>query len=96
MHRGKTSQHLQAIVASNRNLFAEMSVGGPFDEELIGPRLALSTAPYAVSGGVAVRFGSGQPSDTTVSGVPVGTMYVDRADGNRTWKKLATGWKRLD
>mgnify|MGYP006284196107 CR=1 FL=1 len=94
--RGETSGDLQAVIASHKNLYAELWAGQYGHEKVLGRRLTLSAAPYARSGGVKVIYGEGAPGDSTRAHVPIGGMYVDQAGGYATWKRTAAGWKQLD
>ena len=93
--RGKSHGDLQAVAASNKELFAEVSSGLAGGYEVLGPRLPLTAAPYAWRIGIKVLFGVGIPSSTAAE-AQLGALYVDRADGGRTWKMTNTGWVKLD
>ncbi|HEX2959154.1 MAG TPA: immunoglobulin domain-containing protein [Chitinispirillaceae bacterium] len=92
---GRSDKDLQSIVACYRELYAEIHAGKNGTFEQIAPRLRLTAAPYAFTSGVNVVHGYGNPDSTSVS-APLGTMYVDEADSNRTWKLGSEGWGRLD
>lgn len=93
--RGETTHNLQNVFASNANVFAEIYAGDSSHFELTGPRLAVSAVPYSFSSGVKEIFGNGSPVTNNVN-APLGTMYIDKSVGNKTWKMLQSGWKRLD
>ncbi len=91
---GNASDSLQKVTASHRELHAELRAGRNGGLELIAPRLRLTAAPYAFTAGVKVVYGEGPPAPAMSA--PAGTMYVDRSDGNVTWKLAKSGWVKLD
>lgn len=93
--RGETSQDIQSVFASYANVYAEVYTGDSSHFELTGPRMVISSAPYSLTSGIKVLHGNGSPVVNSIS-APPGTMYIDQGDGNRTWKLLNNGWKKLD
>lgn len=93
--RGTFSGDLQKAASANKELYAEIYAGEKGTMRIIAPRLRLTAAPYAMSSGLKVIYGNGNP-DSSLPEAPLGTVYVDRNDGNRTWKLGKTGWVRLD
>ncbi len=93
--RGRSHGDLQAVAASNKALYAEVSAGLGGGYEILGPRLPLTAAPYAWSSGIKVIYGSGTPV-VNATDAQLGALYVDRLDGGRTWKLTNTGWVKLD
>jgi hypothetical protein len=92
---GRSNKDLQSIVTRYKELYAEIHAGKNGTFEQVAPRLRLTAAPYAFTSGVKVVHGHGNPDSTAVS-APLGTMYVDEADSNRTWKLGSKGWGKLD
>lgn len=92
--RGRAEEDLQEVVASHPNLYAEVSVAGEA-EEVVGPRIPLTAAPYALSAAAGVVYGEGNPNDMEVH-APIGALYVDTVGGNATWRKASAGWVKLD
>jgi hypothetical protein len=82
-------------VTRYKELYAEIHAGKNGTFEQVAPRLRLTAAPYAFTSGVKVVHGHGNPDSTAVS-APLGTMYVDEADSNSTWKLGSKGWGKLD
>lgn len=93
--RGSSKYNLQKIVAGHKDLYAELYAGKNGGMEIIAPRLHLTAAPYAFTAGVKVIYGTGTPTETSVS-APIGTIYVDRTNGDATWKLTKLGWKQID
>ena len=93
--RGETTDNLQQTLSTYPNLFAEIQMGYDGRVEVVGPRVRLSAAPYAASGGRRVLYGEGSPIDGNVK-AEIGCFYVDRANGNVTWKRNNVGWGQLD
>jgi len=91
--RGNADGNLQHIVAAHKTLYAELYAGKYGHEELLGPRLALSAAPYAMSSGVEVIRGEGDPDNS--DNAPIGAMYVN-IKNNNTWRRTLKGWVKLD
>jgi hypothetical protein len=94
--KGSSQQNLQKTVAGGRSLYVELYAGTGGREELIGPRIMLSAAPYAFSSGVNVIKGNGNPASAAPSQTAVGTIYLDVSDNNRTWKRTSAGWVKID
>jgi hypothetical protein len=97
---GTTTQNLQQILATNANLWVEVTIddGTP---DILRPRTPLTAAPYSLGGTSALApaiapalTGSGDPNSLAIDG-QVGATYVNSAD-NSTWFKLKSTWKRLD
>lgn len=93
--RGTSQGDLQKITSIHKELYAEIWAGEKGTMRIIAPRLRLTAAPYAFSSGIKVIYGGGNP-DTVSPDVPLGTLYIDGNDGNRTWKLGKLGWVRLD
>jgi hypothetical protein len=93
--KGNANGDLQRIVSSYKELYAEVYAGKNGSFELAAPRLCLTAAPYAFTSGIKIIYGDGSPNTSSVE-APLGTMYIDRADNNRTWKLGKNGWVRLD
>lgn len=93
--RGYTRDNLQSVIASHSTLYAELYAadenGTP---ECLGARLEFNAAPYSMTSGKKVIYGSGVPSEALLE--PVGTMYVDRTAFGQTWIKGPNTWVRLD
>ncbi len=89
---GKSSQSDEALLIIRD---AEILAGRNGSMELVGPRLRLTAAPYAFTTDVKVIYGSGRP-DTAAVNAPVGAMYIDRNDSERTWKMGKNGLVKLD
>ncbi len=90
------SEKLQEVMTSYDNLFAELYAApnrGYY--ELLGPRLMLTTSAYAMSTAINAVYGGGSPEVGNVV-APIGTLYVDRSNGYRTWKMSSSGWIALD
>jgi hypothetical protein len=92
---GNADKDLQSSTAAHKELYAEIYAGKNNTFEQVAPRLRLTAAPYAFTSGLKVVHGYGNP-DSTAATVPLGTMYVDEADSNRTWKLGSKGWARLE
>lgn len=93
--RGTSQGDLQKITSMHKELYAEIWVGEKGTMRIIAPRLRLTATPYAFSSGIKVIYGDGNP-DTASPDVPLGTLYIDGNDGNRTWKLGKLGWVKLD
>ncbi|MDG5816202.1 hypothetical protein QA601_14000 [Chitinispirillales bacterium ANBcel5] len=93
--RGLSEQNLQTVLSSYRSLFAEVSVISSQKYEILGPRIELSTSPYAFKTGGKIIYGQGNPNQLSQN-APLGTMYVDEEDHMRTWKKVEDEWILLD
>lgn len=91
--RGKSDGDLQKIVSSHKELYAEVYAGLDGKFELAAPRLQLTAAPYAFTSGIKEIYGNGNPGSAEA---PIGTMYIDQADNNSTWKLGKVGWVKLD
>jgi hypothetical protein len=92
---GNSDKDLQNVTAAHKELYAEMQAGKNGTFEQVAPRLRLTAAPYAFTSGVKVMHGYGNP-DSTAATAPLGTMYVDEADSNRTWKLGSKGWVKVE
>ncbi len=94
--RGEASEsNLQKILAGKKQTYAELSAGHFSNYEIIGARIPLSAAPYAMSSGVKIIYGDGSPVTANVI-APVGTVYLDKIDNYRMWKKLNNSWVKID
>lgn len=93
--RGTSQGDLQKITSMHKELYAEIWAGEKGTMRIIAPRLRLTATPYAFSSGIKVIYGDGSP-DTASPDVPLGTLYIDGNDGNRTWKLGKLGWVKLD
>jgi len=93
--RGTSKGDLQKITSMHKELYAEIWAGEKGTMRIIGPRLRLTAIPYAFSSGIKVIYGNGSP-ETVSTEVPIGTLYIDGNDNNRTWKLGKLGWVKLD
>lgn len=92
--RGDASDNLQKVLSSHENTYAELAVISGSTEEILGPRLALTSAPYAATTGIVVLYGNGNPNSGSVT-ASVGTLYVDMSN-ETTWKKGTQKWILLE
>lgn len=93
--RGSFTGNLQHVTSSHKELYAELYAGEKGTMRIIAPRLRLTAVPYAFSSGIKIINGSGNPN-TTSPEAPFGTLYIDKADSNKTWKLGKKGWVKLD
>ena len=93
--QGIRDHDLQKVTAAHNDLYAEIAAGRNGGYEIIAPRLHLTAAPYAFRAGVKVIYGEGNP-ETGGMNAPLGTVYIDRSDGDSAWKLAAHGWVKLD
>ncbi len=93
--RGVSDRDFEGLVRETESLFAEVYASIDNHFELIGPRIPLHASPYAMRGNSAVIYGEGVPRAGSPT-APIGTLYVDKMDGNRTYRRVNGGWRLLD
>lgn len=85
-----TSGKLHEVVAKNRNLFVQFTVGSGSASEALLPRLPFTAMPYAISGNASNLKGIVNPNTAGLV-APIGTLYVNTMD-NSTWIRTARSW----
>lgn len=82
---------LAVTVASQSTLYLEIVLDAGIPR-VLGPRLALTTAPFALQGGKRLVLGKGVPDRVDL---PIGTLWLD-ADQAKTWIRDDSAWKALE
>lgn len=85
-----SSGELHVVVATNRNLFVQFTVGSGESKEVLQPRLPFTAMPYAISGNSSVLKGVVDPNTVGLV-APIGTFYVN-TKANTTWIRTARTW----
>jgi len=63
--------------------------------ERIGARVEFNAAPYGMHSAAKIIYGEGAPGQN-IEQAAVGVLYIDRANGNRTYRRVAKGWNAVE
>lgn len=96
---GETGDNLQAAIASNDNVYVEITLLGAV-RDVLRPRIPITSVAYTFTGPATAQFdmnvlhGTGNPNNRDIS-ARVGMYFVDDETG-ATWLRVNSGWKLVD
>jgi len=86
----RQSPSLSEVASRYAGLYLEVALDGVVPV-VFGPRVPLTSVPYASSAGARVIYGQGAPVQPALEGV----LYLDQID-QRLWQRKGSAWNRLD
>lgn len=81
---------LEQIVSRHSGLYLEVALDGILPV-VFGPRVPLTSVPYATSSGARVIYGQGVPQSASLEGV----LYLDQTT-RKLWQRKSGTWLQLD